>query len=157
MRAESTNTLKEREFHDDWAETINCHEVKVRETFNACTSPEPIWIRNQLGNLRNKRILELGAGAGEAAVYFALEGADVTATDLSPGMLDVTKRVADLHGVALKTIVSSAEDLSVFPSDSFDIVYAANTLHHVDIEKCLDEVKRVLKPGGRGAYLLGFF
>jgi ubiquinone/menaquinone biosynthesis C-methylase UbiE len=72
----------------------------------------------------------------------------VTATDLSPAMLEVVKKVASHHGVFVETAVSSAEDLSAFLTNSFDVVYAANTLHHVDIGKCLDEVKRVLKPGG---------
>jgi ubiquinone/menaquinone biosynthesis C-methylase UbiE len=143
---------KERDFHDDWAHAIDFRDVKVRETFSACTSPEPTWLARQLGDLNGKRILELGCGAGEGAVYFALAGADVTATDLSPGMLAVVEKVASHHGVAVKTMVSSAEDLSSFASGSFDIVYGANTLHHVDIERCLDEVKRVLKPGGLGAF-----
>jgi ubiquinone/menaquinone biosynthesis C-methylase UbiE len=143
---------KERDFHDDWAHAIDFRDVKVRETFSACTSPEPTWLARQLGDLKGKRILELGSGAGEGAVYFALAGADVTATDLSPGMLEVVEKVASHHGVAVKTMVASAEDLSSFASGSFDIVYGANTLHHVDIERCLDEVKRVLKPGGLAAF-----
>ena len=36
--------------------------------------------------------------------------------------------------------------------ETFDIVYAANLLHHVDIARCLDEVRRVLKPGGCAAF-----
>lgn len=142
----------EREFHDQWAATIDPASVDVRAFFEAATSPEPRWILEQLGDLRGRRVLDLGTGAGEAAVYFALLGADVTATDLSPGMLDVTARVARHHGVSLATAVASAEDLSAFPSESFDVVYGANVLHHVDIDKCLDEVQRVLKPGGYGAF-----
>lgn len=139
---------KEREFHDGWASEIDPKEVKVLETFSLFTSPEPQWILSQFGTLRGKKVLELGSGAGEGAVFFALQGAEVTATDYAPGMLDVVERVAKFHGVKVQTVVCSAEELSVFDSESFDIVYAANLLHHVDIEKCLDEVKRVLKPGG---------
>jgi ubiquinone/menaquinone biosynthesis C-methylase UbiE len=143
---------KEREFHDTWAKQIDYRSVDARKSFSACTSPEPAWILKQLGDIKNKRVLELGTGAGEAAVYFAIQGANVTATDLSPGMLEVVKKVAAHHGVTVETAVSPAEDLSAFSANSFDVVYAANTLHHVDIGKCLDEVKRVLKPGGCGAF-----
>lgn len=143
---------RERDFHDGWARTINPADVPVLETFTASTSPEPQWLLAQMGDIRNKRLLDLGSGAGEAAVYFARMGAKVTATDLSPKMLGIILRVAELHRVTVETCVCSAEDLSQFPDGSFDIVYAANLLHHVDIEKCLDEVSRVLRPGGIGAF-----
>ena len=143
---------KEREFHDDWASSIDYRDVKVRETFSVSTSPEPRWIAAQLGDLTGRKVLELGSGAGEGAVYFALQGADVTATDLSPGMLQVVRKVAEHHNTHVKTNVCSADDLSDFDDESFDVVYGANLLHHVDIEKCLDEVKRVLRPGGLAAF-----
>jgi SAM-dependent methyltransferase len=142
----------EREFHDQWAASIDPASINVREFFEADTTPEVRWILKELGPLTGRRVLDLGTGAGEAAVYFAMQGAEVTATDLSPGMLDVTARVAAHHGVTLTTAVASAEDLSQFPADSFDVVYGANVLHHVDIAKCLDEVRRVLKSGGYGAF-----
>lgn len=143
---------KERDFHDEWAASIKPEEVKVFESFTACTSPEPQWLRRQFGDMTGKSLLELGCGAGEGAVYFATEGADVTATDLSPGMLQVVEKVAALHNVSVKTQVCLADDLSCFEENSFDYVYAANLLHHVNIEDCLDQVKRVLKPGGMGGF-----
>ncbi len=142
----------EKEFHDEWAKNIQPKEVPVIETFSVSTSPEAQWILKQLKDIEGKQLLELGCGAGEGAVYFAIKGAKVVATDLSPKMLNVVHEVASLHGTSLETKVCSAEDLSIFPSDSFDIVYAANLLHHVNIEKCLDEVKRVLRPGGMAAF-----
>ncbi|HVZ21708.1 MAG TPA: hypothetical protein VG871_11630, partial [Vicinamibacterales bacterium] len=68
----------EREFHDQWAATIDPASVDVRAFFEAETSPEPRWLLEQLGELKGRRVLDLGTGAGEAAVYFALLGADVT-------------------------------------------------------------------------------
>ncbi|MBF0383802.1 MAG: class I SAM-dependent methyltransferase [Magnetococcales bacterium] len=142
----------ERDFHDRWAEQIDPAQVPVLETFSLSTPPEPKWLAEKMGDLRGKKILELGSGGGEGAVYFALQGADVIATDLSPGMLEVVHKVAQHHGVEVATQVSSAEDLSQFAEEQFDVVYAANLLHHVDIERCLDEVRRVLKPNGVAAF-----
>jgi ubiquinone/menaquinone biosynthesis C-methylase UbiE len=143
---------RERCFHDAWASTIDPREVPVLETFSAATSPEPRWLASRLGNPSGKNILDLGTGQGAAAVFFARGGARVTACDLSPGMLDVVRRVAAYHGVHVERRICSAEDLSSFADGSFDAVYAANLLHHVDIARCLDEVRRVLKPGGLGAF-----
>jgi len=145
---DAANQLREQRFHDEWASAIDPREVPVLETFQASTSPEARWLAAAMGPLQGKRVLELGSGAGEAAVYFALQGGRVTATDLSPRMLDVVNRVAALHGVSVETRLCSAEDLSVFPESSFDIVYAANLLHHADIPTCLDQVRRILKTGG---------
>lgn len=152
MKKSEINYDRERQFHDEWASDIDYREVKVLETFTGSTSPEARWIVRELGDLSGKRVLELGSGAGEGAVFFALKGAKVTATDLSPAMLEVVKQVAAYHKVEVDTQISSAEDLSSFADQSFDVVYAANLLHHVDIAACLDEVNRVLKPGGMAAF-----
>ncbi|MDH5180606.1 MAG: class I SAM-dependent methyltransferase [Gammaproteobacteria bacterium] len=152
MSDKSEILKREEDFHDEWAGTIDPQEVKVDESFTGSTSPEGAWIIEQLGDLKGKKVLELGSGAGEGAVFMAKQGADVTATDLSSGMLEVVKKVAALHGVSVKTAVASADDLSQFGNESFDVVYAANLLHHVDIARCLDAVKAVLKPGGTAAF-----
>lgn len=143
---------KEEEFHDSWADSICPEDVAVDAVFEACTSPEPKWLLERMGDIKGKRLLDLGCGAGEGAVYFAKQGADVTAADLSPRMLELVGRVAKLHNTSLTTQVVTADNLNVFDSDSFDIVYAGNLLHHVDKQRCVDEVHRILKPGGCAAF-----
>lgn len=138
---------QEESFHESWAKSINVAEVLVDEFFEACTAPENRMILGKLGDLRGKKILELGCGAGEASVYFAKKGADVTATDLSAGMLRVVEKLAERHAVSVATKQNASDHLD-FPDGSFDIVYASNLLHHVDIEPTLAEARRVLKSGG---------
>ncbi len=144
--------VREAQHHDEWASSINIDEVDVEATWAGIGCPEVQWIANQLGDLRGRRVLDLGSGLGEGAVWFAMQGAEVTALDISPGMLNVVERVAEKRGVAVKTVVGSATDLSVFADASFDVVYGANMLHHVEIVACLDEVRRVLCPGGKAAF-----
>lgn len=138
---------KEEVFHDEWANSVNVDEVMVDQFFEACTSPENRFIIESLGDLRGKKVVELGCGLGEAAVYFAKKGADVVATDISQGMCDLVKRVATKHGVTLATAQAYSHTMP-FPDGTFDVVYAANLLHHVDVEETLIEAKRILKPGG---------
>jgi SAM-dependent methyltransferase len=137
----------EEAFHDSWAESIDVDDVMVDEFFEACTSPENRIILERLGDIRGKKVLELGCGAGEASVYLAKKGAVVTATDLSAGMLRVVEKVASKHGVHVSTRQTPSDALD-FPDSSFDIAYAANLLHHVEISPTLAEIERVLKPGG---------
>jgi SAM-dependent methyltransferase len=146
-------TLSEREstFHDNWAESEDPADVPVTESFESCTTPENRHVVRWLGDVSGLRLLDLGCGCGEAAVYFAKRGAVVTACDVSPGMLDLTGRVAAVHGVSVATAVATAERLP-FPDGTFDVVYAANVLHHSDVPAALAEVCRVLAPGGRACF-----
>ena len=137
----------EEDFHDHWAEQINLDEVLVDEFFEASTCPENRHIISQLPPLKGKRTLELGCGAGEASVYMAKQGADAVAGDLSEGMLEVALALAKRHQVSIETLKSSAHSIPV-GDERFDIVYAANLLHHVDVERTLKESHRVLKPDG---------
>jgi ubiquinone/menaquinone biosynthesis C-methylase UbiE len=137
----------EQEFHDRWAMSIAPSEVLVDPSWSAATAPEHRWIREQLGDVKGKRVLDLGCGAGEAAVWFAKQGADVVASDLSPAFLNLVRRVAALHGVEVETHLADADRLDLAP-ESFDVVYTGNLLHHVDIDETLERIERVLKPGG---------
>jgi len=138
---------KEEKFHDAWANSIDINTLMVDESFEACTAPENKLILKKLGNIRKKRILELGCGAGESSVYFAKKGAIVVATDLSSGMLKVVQKLAKKHHVHLKT-TRCRSDKTPFADSSFDIVYAANLMHHVEHAPTLTEAYRVLKKRG---------
>ncbi len=138
----------ERDFHDSWAAREEVSEIDVRAAAEACTAPEMRYIASRLGDLRGKRLLDVGCGLGEASVYFALRGADVTALDLSAGMLDVTRRLAEANGVSVTPHLASAEDLRLPADQRFDVIYAGNLLHHVDVDRTLALVSRQLAPDG---------
>jgi ubiquinone/menaquinone biosynthesis C-methylase UbiE len=141
--------LKESSFHDDWAASVDIEKIPVRAAFESPTALENRHILRLMGDIRGKKILDVGCGLGESAVYFALKGARVTATDLSPGMIQTVGRLATFHKVEVEALVSPGEELSV-GDNQFDFVYSANTLHHVTSkQKFMEEIRRVLKPGGR--------
>lgn len=148
-------TIQEREstFHDEWASSTEVEGVSVREAFEAPTALENRFIldllaRNHPGGLDTVRLLDVGCGLGESAVYFALRGARVTATDVSPRMLELAREVATSNGVEIETALGTAERLP-FDDDTFDAIYVANAIHHIpDREAFFDEVHRVLRPGG---------
>jgi 2-polyprenyl-3-methyl-5-hydroxy-6-metoxy-1,4-benzoquinol methylase len=140
---------KERAFHDDWASSTLLQEIHFREAFEGPAAMENAFIIRQMGAVAGVALLDIGAGLGESSVYFALKGAKVTATDISPGMIESTVNLGLKNGVSVRGIVSDAECLNV-PSNAFDIVYCANVLHHVtDRESFFHQIYRALKPGGR--------
>jgi SAM-dependent methyltransferase len=140
---------KERAFHDDWASQTTLEEIHVHEAFEGPTAMENEFILREMGPLKGVALLDIGAGFGESSVYFAIKGARVTTTDISPGMVDNTVRLGLKYGVNIQGVVGDAEGLAL-PSVAYDIVYCANTWHHVtDRESFFRQIHRVLKPGGR--------
>lgn len=142
----------EAEFHDRWADTINFNEIDPDVTFTAPTALECQYILSQMGPLNGKHILDLGCGCGESAVFFAKQGAVVSACDISPRFIDITRQLAAHHQVEIQTTVCPAEQLP-FPTEAFDYVFANGVLHHVDIPTTIQEIKRVLKPQGQGFFI----
>jgi 2-polyprenyl-3-methyl-5-hydroxy-6-metoxy-1,4-benzoquinol methylase len=139
---------QEREFHDAWADSEDIEQIDVRASSEACTAPEMRFITSYLGNIKGKRLLDIGCGLGEASVCFAMSGAEVTSSDLSQGMLDATSRLAQANGVSIKQHIASAEDMQLASDMKFDIIYAGNLLHHVNIKETIDRIKPHLGADG---------
>jgi len=140
--------IKEASFHDNWAKSTDLAEICVDKSFESIACPENKQIIKWMKDLNGKKVLELGCGLGEASVYFAKMGAEVTSTDISKEMVRKTESLAEFHGVKVRGIVVSANDLNNLDDDYYDFIYAGNLLHHVEIEKCLRNLYPKLKPGG---------
>lgn len=86
---------------------------------------------------------EIGAGTGKATRAFAARGVAVTASEPDPAMLDELRR----HVPATVTpLLASFED--VRPGKTFDLVFAAASLHWTDPAGRWQKVARLLAPGG---------
>jgi SAM-dependent methyltransferase len=140
---------RERRFHDGWASATSVDDVRIRAAFEALTAPENRFIVDLMGDLKGKRVLDLGSGLGEAAVYFAMRGAQVTALDVSPEMCALCAETGRRHGVTIETVAGPVHDLEG-RDGLFDVVYAGNLLHHLhELDGALAALKRALRPGGR--------
>ena len=94
------------------------------------------------------KVLDVGAGTGNASLPAAAIGADVTASDLTPELFDAGRKRAKAAGVELAWVEADAENLP-FADQSFDVVMssigAMFARHH---QKVADELVRVCRPGG---------
>jgi ubiquinone/menaquinone biosynthesis C-methylase UbiE len=94
------------------------------------------------------RVLDVAAGTGNASLPAAARGGRVTASDLTPELLEAGRQRADAEGLELEWTQADAERLP-FPDGSFDVVMSAIGVmfapHH---QAAADELVRVCRPGG---------
>jgi 2-polyprenyl-3-methyl-5-hydroxy-6-metoxy-1,4-benzoquinol methylase len=152
MKKEDTEDLLKREesFHDEWAESENIEETEVRAFFESFVAVENRFMLGVLGDLKGKKILDVGAGLGESSVYFALCGAEVYYNDISPKMGEFALKLAEKHRVKINTLIAPVERLEV-GTEFFDIIYCANLMHHVpeqDHDFWIENMYRALKKNG---------
>jgi len=103
------------------------------------------------------RVLDLACGVGDPALSIAAEVAPsgrVTATDLGPGMMSLAEELARKKGLAnIEFREANAESLP-FADASFDVLSCRfGIMFFPDLAKALRECLRVLKPGGRAAFV----
>jgi SAM-dependent methyltransferase len=95
------------------------------------------------------RVLDVAAGTGNASIPAAERGAAVTATDLTPELLEAGRERAEAAGVELEWAPADAEQLP-FEDGAFDVVIssigAMFAPHH---QAVADELVRVCRPGGK--------
>ncbi len=94
---------------------------------------------------REQSILELGCGTGYFTRELAASGAQVTAIDISPELLQTARQECSFGNVRFEIQNAYA---TTFPDEAFDSVVGSSVLHHLEIEAALREIQRVLKPGG---------
>lgn len=113
------------------------HSSKVRNIFKL--------IKNYIEDLKDKSILDVGCGSGFYTNEFYKLGGIVTGIDYSQFAIKFAKD--RFHDIAFQ--VQSGYKLETFKDESFDIVTLFDVIEHMsDQSRTLDEVYRVLKPGG---------
>jgi SAM-dependent methyltransferase len=130
------------------------HQISVEAAHYGPWMPTENELR-LLGDVRGKRILELGCGGGQCSIAFARQGAIATGIDLSDEQLAFARRLAAQQGVTVAFLQGDAADLHAFASASCDVVFSAYALQYVAaIAPCLAEVQRVMAPGGQFVFSL---
>jgi malonyl-CoA O-methyltransferase len=127
--------------YDRWAPVYD-HDA------NPLPALEEPLVREAIGEVRGRAVLDLGCGTGRHAGWLAAAGAAVTAVDFSPGMLAQARRKPG--AAAVRFLVHDLHQGLPFRDATFDLVVSALVLEHIrDLRALFGEARRVLRPDGR--------
>ena len=145
---------QERQFFDDEEYDNSALPPSVVRRYAECRKP---WLAPEfpffvLGDVRGKRILEVGCGDGGNAILLALKGAYVVGADISPRAIQAATVRAALHGVSERTAFFATPFELFVPPDGgkFDVVCGWAALHHLlpVLDSMLSRMLELCKPDG---------
>lgn len=145
---------REKAFHDKRFSKPSKRAQRVGKFYKITQS-----IRNQYWdfleeNMVGAKALEYGCGTGSYSFKLAKNGVAVSAIDISQVALAQAKEQAEKEGISnyIDFYQMNAENLD-FPENTFDLICGTGILHHLQLDKAVPEVSRVLKPGGKVAFI----
>jgi ubiquinone/menaquinone biosynthesis C-methylase UbiE len=103
----------------------------------------------------HSKILELGCGHGQDAVYFAKQGHEVAATDFTEVIIEKNQQRHQVPGLTFGLMDISKP--MPFSNETFDVIYASFSLHYFPdstIKNIFKELSRVLKTGGHICFIV---
>ena len=101
-----------------------------------------------LGDLKGKRVLELGCGGAQCSIAFVKQGATAIGIDFSGEQLAFARRLCEREGVKVDLRQGDLAELAFLRADSIDLVFSAYAFGYVeDLNRVFRQVHRVLKVG----------
>jgi SAM-dependent methyltransferase len=101
-----------------------------------------------LGDLKGKRVLELGCGAAQCSISFAKAGAIAIGVDQSSAQLAIGRRLCEEHEVKVELRHGDMAELAFLRADSIDAAFSSYSFQYVeDLNRVFRQVHRVLKVG----------
>lgn len=132
-----------REQFDRQAEHYNAQ-------WNAWSEESLAWLLTNAQACPEDMALDVATGTGFTALAFAPHVRSVIGLDISPGMLAQARKHAEEQRISNATFQGGAAENLPFPGATFDLVTCRVAPHHfLSVPRFLQEVARVLKPGGR--------
>lgn len=108
-----------------------------------------------INEINGKKVLEIGSGAGAHSTFFGWLGAEMFSMDITLERVVATAKKIDFLETSKNICLQADAEQLPFPDEFFDVVFSNGVLHHTpETGKAIDEVYRVLKPGGKAVIML---
>ncbi|MCY3801991.1 MAG: class I SAM-dependent methyltransferase [Chloroflexi bacterium] len=138
------NSNLKRRLKDQWVDAV---EDWIGQDQSVRTDMLDSWMLNAIGDLVDRRVIDIGCGEGRFCRLLASLGAETTGVDLTEGLIEEALQRASGGETYL---VGNAEDLADIDDESFDIAVSYIVLVDLDDYRAsITAAWRVLKPGGR--------
>jgi SAM-dependent methyltransferase len=141
-------------YTDDYYLT-NCHGYEDFVMSGGCkVGPRFIKALSLAGNLRGKRVLDVGSGRGELVIQSAMRGADAWGIDYAPAAVEIAARALTTIDEKLRERTHVQEmDVKALKFDDgfFDVVFMMDVVEHLyphELAQAFDELHRTIRPGG---------
>jgi SAM-dependent methyltransferase len=127
----------------------NRDEPEARAKYYYLSHSASDYYNSQIQNIEGKKVLVVGCSIG-GVTPLARRGAYVTGIDISQKAIDMLSEAIVSEGLEdkAKVVLMNAENLS-FENEKFDIICCKGVLHHLLIDKALDNWSRFLKKDGK--------
>ncbi len=107
-----------------------------------------------LDQMAGKSVLEVGLGYGTLSQKLAEVAADYTGLDVAAGPVNMVNHRLQMQGMSGRAIQGSILDAPL-ATESVDAVVSIGCFHHTgDVQRCIDETYRLLKPGGQAKIMV---
>jgi ubiquinone/menaquinone biosynthesis C-methylase UbiE len=150
----------------DWKKSIECEEgsrqffEEIDRRFFCTVKPFMPWKHTPFDNLipfdeiKHKNVLEIGVGLGSHASLLAAQAQSYTGIDLTAYAVRMTTHRMKVFERKANIQQMDAEDMK-FLDSTFDFVWSWGVIHHSsNTKKILQEIYRVLKPGGQAVIMV---
>jgi SAM-dependent methyltransferase len=137
---------REKDFHNQrFTEETRLHQAKYYQAIKPITERFAKLVEERA---RGADVLEYGCAKGDRSLRLAPVAKSIVGIDISDVAVAQGNAAAQAAGFTnTKFLVMNAEAMS-FPDESFDVVFGCGIVHHLDVERALTDVRRVLRPGG---------
>ena len=149
-REERFNAVWTRELNDVFADVAPYYD---RANYVASLGLWGYFLRKFMETVDIKpgeRVLDVCAGTNAIGIALLKREPtlEVHAIDRSEAMQEVGRQMAEAQGFRIRSVIDDVHTLP-YPDNSFDIVTLQFASRHLRIRRVAEEVRRVLKPGGR--------
>lgn len=153
MRYDWKDGIQFKEFSREFYAEIDRRFFDAAALYAPCTRIPFDWLIN-FDSLKTKDVLEIGVGNGSHAQLLASHAKSFTGIDLTAYAVKSTAERLRVFGLAGNVQRVDAEFMP-FPDGSFDFIWSWGVIHHSsNTRKILEEMRRVLRPGGEAMVMV---
>jgi len=146
MNSSTSVVEREREYHNQrFAEETRVAQEKYYFALRACDARYEQLV---VDHSRDAVALDYGCAKGDWALRIAPSAKTVHGVDISDVAIDAARADAAAQGLGNAHFATMDAHNMEFEDGTFDLVFGHGIIHHLDTRQSLQEVSRVLKPGG---------